>query len=99
MHSTLQPLPPAHQHQALDTLLTDLSLLKKTVISLTSKLSLQDEKLASLEQEVEHLKRENLKLTTDVKVVRNELLMEQVNLGFARRERLLADEETLRRGR
>jgi cell division protein FtsB len=99
LHSTLQPLPPAHQQQALDTLLTDLSLLKKTVISLTSKLSLQDEKLASLEQEVEHLKRENLKLTTDVKVVRNELLMEQVNLGFFRRERLLADEETLRRGR
>jgi hypothetical protein len=42
------------------------------VLSLTSKLSLQDEKLAALELEIEHLKRENLKLTTDVKVVRNE---------------------------
>jgi hypothetical protein len=62
----------------LDSLTTDFALLKKTVISLTSKISLQDEKLASMELEVEHLKRENLKLTTDVKVIRNEQ-MEMVN--------------------
>jgi hypothetical protein len=62
----------------LDSLTTDFALLKKTVISLTSKMSLQDEKLASMELEVEHLKRENLKLTTDVKVIRNEQ-MEMVN--------------------
>ena len=62
----------------MDSLTTDFALLKKTVISLTSKMSLQDEKLASMELEVEHLKRENLKLTTDVKVIRNEQ-MEMVN--------------------
>jgi hypothetical protein len=68
-------------HSAFEAFTTDFSLLKKTVLSLTSKLSLQDEKLASLELEVEHLKRENLKLTTDVKVIRNEQ-MEMVNQMF-----------------
>jgi len=73
--------------------------LKKTVLSLTSKLSLQDEKLAALELEVEYLKRENLKLTTDVKVIRNEQ-MEQVNQMFVQERRvkeLQAENESLRR--
>jgi hypothetical protein len=83
----------------LDAFTTDFALLKKTVLSLTSKLSLQDEKLAALELEVEYLKRENLKLTTDVKVIRNEQ-MEQVNQMFVQERRvkeLQAENESLRR--
>ena len=66
---------------------------------MTSKLSLQDEKVASLELEVEHLKRENLKLTTDVKVIRNEQ-MEAVNQMFLNERRmkdLQLENESLRR--
>jgi hypothetical protein len=66
---------------------------------MTSKLSLQDEKVASLELEVEHLNRENLKLTTDVKVIRNEQ-MEMVNQMFLNERRmkdLQLENESLRR--
>jgi hypothetical protein len=66
---------------------------------MTSKLSLYDEKVASLELEVEHLKRENLKLTTDVKVIRNEQ-MEMVNQLFVNERRmkdLQLENESLRR--
>jgi hypothetical protein len=82
-------------------LATDLALLKKTVISLSSKASLQDEKLAALELEVEHLKRENLKLTTDVKLIRNEQ-MEQINQVFVLERRakdLQIENEALKRAR
>ncbi len=76
-------------------------MLKKTVISLSSKASLQDEKLAALELEVEHLKRENLKLTTDVKLIRNEQ-MEQINQVFVLERRakdLQIENEALKRAR
>jgi hypothetical protein len=43
--------------------------------------------MASLEMEVEYLKRENLKLTTDVKMIRNEQ-MEQVNQMFVTERRM-----------
>ena len=49
--------------------------------------------------EVEHLKRENLKLTTDVKVIRNEQ-MEMVNQMFLNERRmkdLQLENESLRR--
>ncbi len=55
--------------------------------------------MASLELEVEHLKRENLKLTTDVKVIRNEQ-MEMVNQMFVSERRmkdLQMENESLRR--
>jgi len=71
------------------------------VISLSSKASLQDEKLAALELEVEHLKRENLKLTTDVKLIRNEQ-MEQINQVFVLERRakdLQIENDALKRAR
>ena len=71
------------------------------MISLSSKASLQDEKLAALELEVEHLKRENLKLTTDVKLIRNEQ-MEQINQVFVLERRakdLQIENDALKRAR
>ena len=52
-----------------------------------------------MELEVEHLKRENLKLTTDVKVIRNEQ-MEMVNQMFVserRMKELQIENENLKR--
>jgi len=58
--------------EAFEAFATDFALLRKTVMSLQSKLSEQSERILSLENEVDILKTENLKLTTDVKLIRNE---------------------------
>lgn len=52
-----------------------------------------------MELEVEHLKRENLKLTTDVKVIRNEQMeaMNQMFLNERRIKDLQQENESLKR--
>ncbi len=75
-------------------------MLKKTVIQLQTKVGLQEEKIHSLESEVDALKTENLKLTTDVKLIRNEH-QELINTLFAlerKNQQLTTENEILKRG-
>ena len=68
--------------EAFEAFATDFALLRKTVVSLQTKISEQNEKINFLENEMDQMKTENLKLTTDVKLIRNEH-QELINTMFS----------------
>ena len=82
--------------EAFEAFATDFALLRKTVMSLQTKLSEQSERIHSLENEVDILKTENLKLTTDVKLIRNEH-QELINTMFSleRKHQLISTENEM----
>ena len=68
--------------EAFEAFATDFALLRKTVVCLQTKISEQNEKINFLENEMDQMKTENLKLTTDVKLIRNEH-QELINTMFS----------------
>lgn len=60
------------QSEAFESFANDFALMKKTILQLSHKLSQQADRVTNLEIDVDGLKTENLKLLTDMKVLRNE---------------------------
>ena len=87
------------QSEAFDIFAQDFALLKKTVLQLTHRLNQQLDCTSNLELDIETLKSENLKLVTDVKILRNDHqeLLNQM-FGLERKNQYYANEnEALRR--
>ncbi len=87
------------QSEAFESFANDFALMKKTILQLSHKLSQQTDRVTNLEIDVDGLKTENLKLLTDMKVLRNEH-QEVLNSLFTQERRnstLVAENEALKR--
>ncbi|CDW78098.1 UNKNOWN [Stylonychia lemnae] len=77
----------------------DFSLMKNKILQLQQSLAQNEEKTNNLESQVDKLKTENLKLTTDVKIIRNEhseILHKLVNID-KKNQQLYIENEILRK--
>lgn len=78
---------------------TDFTLMKKTLLQLSHKVGEQADRISGLEIDIEQVKNENLKLTTDIKIIRNEH-QEVLNSMFSlerRNSNFTAENEALKR--
>lgn len=87
------------QSEAFESFTNDFSIMKKTLLQLSHKVTQQAERVTTLEVDVQGLKTENLKLLTDMKVLRNEH-QEVLNSLFTQERRnqsLASENEALKR--
>jgi hypothetical protein len=87
------------QSEAFEAFSSDFALMKKSLLHVTHKLGLQNDRIQSLEDEMDGVRTENLKLVTDMKIIRNEY-QEVLNSMFTLEKRnanLGAENEALKR--
>lgn len=60
------------QSEAFDLFAQDFAHMKKTILQMQQRQDNGEDKMKLLEEEVERLRTENVKLTTDVKIIRSE---------------------------